>query len=254
VLRPTIPPRPWVAAGFEGYLRRLASRHFAAVHLRVPAAVPVGGRPLPTIFVANHTNWWDGFLAYLVGRALGTSFYVLMEARHLARYRFFLRVGALPLDRASAPRAYADLERARGVLSAGAGLWVFPQGARRPATDPVAGLEAGAAHLALTSSTPVRICPVGFRYGYLGEHLPEAFAWVGESWVVEPGDGNRRALTGEIGGRISEVLRELDAARNAERLAEFRPLVRGSISLNKRLDRLRHRLGWLDGPYEARNG
>jgi 1-acyl-sn-glycerol-3-phosphate acyltransferase len=253
-MQPTIPPHPWVAAGFERYLRRLASRHFAAVHLRSPNESLAGLREVPTIFVANHTNWWDGFLAYLVGRELGTTYYVLMEARHLARYRFFLRVGALPLDRASAPRAYADLERARGVLAPGAGLWVFPQGARRPPAEHLAHLEAGAAHLALTAPTPTRICPVGFRYGYLGEHLPDAFAWVGESWVMQPGAGSRRALTREIGERITSTLGALDAARNAERLAEFRPLVRGALSLNKRLDRIRHRLGWLDGPYEERNG
>ncbi|HOX19308.1 MAG TPA: lysophospholipid acyltransferase family protein [Gemmatimonadales bacterium] len=253
-LRPTIPPRPWVAAGFERYLRHLAARQFAAVHVRRPAGGAAPGAATPTIFVANHTNWWDGFLAYLVGRSLGTTFYVLMEARHLARYRFFLRVGALPLDRTSAPRAYADLERARGVLAPSAGLWVFPQGARRPAAEPLATLEAGAAHLALTADTPVRICPVGFRYGYLGEHLPEAFAWVGESWVVRPGSDNRRTLTEQIGERLSAVLEQLDAARREERLDEFRLLVRGSISLNKRLDRIRHRLGWLDGPYEERNG
>jgi 1-acyl-sn-glycerol-3-phosphate acyltransferase len=242
-----------VAAGFERYLRYLAARQFAAVHLRRPAEGPAAPGSLhPTVFVANHTNWWDGFLAYLVGRSLGTTFYVLMEARHLARYRFFLQVGALPLDRASAPRAYADLERARGVLAPSAGLWVFPPGARRPAAEPLATLEAGAAHLALTADTPVRICPVGFRYGYLGEHLPEAFAWVGEGWVVRAGrrtsepDQSRSA-------NDSRRLSQLDGWRE-ERLDEFHVLVRGSISLNKRLDRIRHRLGWLDGPYEERNG
>jgi hypothetical protein len=253
-MQPTLPPRRWVTAGFERYLRRLAGRHFAAVHLHAPASPAAERNAGPTIFVANHTNWWDGFLAYLVGRALGTTFYVLMEARHLARYRFFLRVGALPLDRASAPRAYADLERARGVLGPGAGLWVFPQGGRRPAAEPLGALEAGAAHLALGAGAPVTICPVGFRYGYVGEHLPEAFAWVGESWIVQSGAGERRALTRDIGDRLSRVLRDLDAARGGEVLQAFRVLVPGTPSLNKRLDRIRHRLGWLDGPYEERNG
>ena len=179
---------------------------------------------------------------------LGTTFHVLMEAQHLARYRFFLQVGALPLDRSSAPRAYADLERARVVLRPGVGLWVFPQGARRPAAEPLTRLESGAAHLALTAPVPVRICPVAFRYGYVGEQLPEAFVRVGESWVVQAGRGNRRALTQDIGARISAVLGELDADREAERLEAFRPLVRGAPSLNKRLDRLRHRVGWLDWP------
>ncbi len=253
-MRPTIPPHRWVAAGFERYLRRLASRHFAAVHLHSPAAPPAWLGEGPTIFVANHTNWWDGFLAYLVGRELGTTFYVLMEAQHLARYRFFLRVGALPLDRASASRAYADLERAREAMMPGAGLWVFPQGARRSAAEPLEALEAGAAQLALRADAPVRICPVGFRYGYIGEHLPEAFAWVGSSWTVQPGAGDRRALTREIGARITEALADLDASRDREELGAFRTLVPGARSLNKRLDRIRHRLGWLDGPYEERNG
>ncbi len=241
-------------AGFERYLRFLARGRFAAVHLRTPAAVPAVPGDLPLIFVANHTNWWDGFLACLVGRELGTTFHVLMESRHLARYRFFLRVGALPMDRTSAPRAYADLERAREVLVPGTGLWIFPQGARRPAGQSLVGLETGAAHLALEAGSPVRLCPVGFRYAHLGEHLPEAFAWVGEPWVVRAGGADRKALTGEIGVRMTTVLDELDAVLRAEDLAPFRPLVRGSLSLNKQLDRLRHRLGWLDGPFEERNG
>jgi 1-acyl-sn-glycerol-3-phosphate acyltransferase len=253
-MRPTIPPRAWVTAGFEWYVRRLAVRHFAAVHLHAPARGSAARPGLPTIFVANHTNWWDGFLAFLVGRELGTTFYVLMEARHLARYRFFLRVGALPLDRTAAAHAYRDLGLARRALTPGAGLWVFPQGARRPAAERLAHLERGAAHLALEAPGPVRICPVGFRYGYVGEHLPEAFAWVGESWVVHPGEGERRTLTDAIGKRMTAVLDDLDAARDGERLDAFRPLVHGAPSLNKRLDRVRHRLGLLDGPYEARNG
>lgn len=251
---PTIPPRPWIAAGFERYLRWLTGRHFAAVHWHSPGGGAAPSPGLPVIFVANHTNWWDGFLACLIGRALGTTFYVLMESRHLARYPFFLRVGALPLDRASAPRAYADLELARGVVAPGAGLWVFPQGGRRPSAERPAGLERGAAHLALSSGGPVQICPVAFRYGYLGEQLPEAFVWVGPSWCVAPGTAARHELTEEIARRLGATIDLLDEARNAERIGDFEPLVRGAPSANKRLDRIRHRLGWLDGAFEERNG
>jgi len=246
-----------MTAGFERYLRRLARRNFTAVHLRPPPAPPAPPTlptDLPIIFVANHTSWWDGFLAYLVGRTLGTTFHVLMETRHLARYRFFLRVGALPIDRSSAPRAWADLERARAVLTPGNGLWVFPQGARRPASEPLIGLETGAAHLALGAASAVRVVPVGYRYQFLGEYQPEAFAWVGEPWVVTPGSANRRALTGEMADRLNAVLEALDRTIALEDLSPFRPLVRGALSLNKRLDRLRHRLGLLDGPFEERNG
>lgn len=254
-MRPSLPPSAWLAAGFERYVRRLAQRHFTALHLhRPPATASALPADLPNLFVANHTNWWDGFVAYLTGRALGTTFHVLMEARHLARYRFFLRVGALPLDRASAAAAYADLERAAAVLVPGNGLWVFPQGGRRPSGEPVDRLESGAAHLALRCRSPVRLVPVGVRYAFLGEQLPEAFIWVGEPWVVLPGESDRQTLTDRVTERLSAVLADLDRAVRAEDLAPFQPLVSGSLSLNKRLDRWRHRLGRLDGRFEARNG
>ena len=238
---------------FERYVRRLAARHFAGVHWQVRDAPERWDRALPTLFVANHSNWWDGFLAFLVSRRLGIPSHLLMDARQLARYRVFARVGALPLRRDRARSAYADLEAATRHLVPGAGLWIFPQGERRP---PGERLRAGrgAAYLAL-SRAPIRVCPVGFRYAYIGEQLPEAFVIVGEAWVrrAEPG-GTRKAVMPEIATRLETTLAVLDELVAAERLDAFQPLTPGSLSINKRLDRVRHLLGLLAGPFEARNG
>lgn len=202
--------------------------------------------------VANHTNWWDGFMAVLVTRALGRRFQVLMEARHLARYRAFLRVGALPLRRGHPAAAREDLARALPYMDPAALLWVFPQGSRRPATEPVGRLESGAAWLALAKGTPVRIQPMAFRYAYRGEQLPEAFAWAGKGWTVEA--GNRRDVTHDIELSLRQALDLLDDRLRSEHLADARLLVPGRLSVNKRLDQARHAVGLLDGPFEARNG
>ena len=87
---------------------------------------------MPTLFVANHTNWWDGFFAFLLGRELGLTFHILMDAAELARYRAFRWVGVLPLRRGELRGAYEDLAGAGACLRRGAGLWIFPQGERRP--------------------------------------------------------------------------------------------------------------------------
>ena len=117
---------------FERYVRRQAARSFAAVHWRA-GRVPERWRPnVPTLFVANHSNWWDGGLAFLVSRALGLRFRILMEARQLARYRFFLRIGARPRRRDPPRAALADLLAAGAELRGETGLWIFPQGERRP--------------------------------------------------------------------------------------------------------------------------
>ena len=240
---------------FERYVRRQASRHFSGVHWAGGGASKGWDRSIPTLFIANHTNWWDGFIAYLVTRGLGLGFQVLMEAQHLARYQAFLRVGALPLRRGRAREAYADLTAAAAYLRPGTGLWIFPQGERRPPREPLARCERGAAHLALGHGAPLRICPVAFRYTHLGEQLPEAFALVGEESLLRPGAvAGRAALMETFAGRLAGTIGDLDALVASENLAPFRPLAAGRLSVNKRLDRFRHLVGLLRGPFEARNG
>ena len=254
-------PREWLARGFGRYLERLASRHFAAVWWRRP--VDWDPEP-PTIYVANHTNWWDGFLAYLTGRRLSRVFHVLMEEEQLARYRFFRRVGALPLDRRSAVRAHGQLALAARTLVPGRGLWVFPQGARRSWREPVAGLERGAAHVALLAPGPVRICPVAFRYEYTSEDRAEAFVMIGDR-ISAVGSRQsavgghvtaheRRELSVRIESALAAAVEELDRLLEREELDAFEMMIPGKLSMNKRLDRLRHRLGLLPGEFEERNG
>lgn len=249
------PPTPLAQSLFERYVRRQAARHFAGVHWTVQGRPDGWDAGIPTLFVANHTNWWDGFLAFLVGRELGLTFQVLMEARHLARYRALLRVGALPLRRERAREAYADLTAAAAYLRPGTGLWIFPQGARRPPAEPVERCQRGAAHLSLIHPGPLRICPVAFRYAFVGEQLPEAFVLLGHGWRPRPGEhAGRGELMAAIEERLGATVDALDVLVAGERLGAFAPLAAGRLSVNKRLDRLRHAVGLLSGPFEARNG
>jgi chlorobactene lauroyltransferase len=240
---------------FDRYIRGQVRRYLAGVHWAARGRPERWDRELPTLFLANHTNWWDGFLACLLSGRLGLRFQVLMEARHLARYRIFLRVGALPMRRGRPRQAYQDLRAAGAYLRPRAGLWVFPQGERRPAREPVRRCERGAAQLAIRAGRPIRVCPVAFRYTFLGEQLPEAFLLVGDEWLVEPGEHLRRKpLMAEMETRLGATVSALDALIDREQVDGFQPLADGKLSVNKRLDRFRHAIGLLRGPFEARNG
>jgi hypothetical protein len=57
-----------------------------------------------------------------------------------------------------------------------------------------------------------------------------------------------------IAARLGDTLDALDGLVTHERLEAFRPLAAGGLSVNKRLDRFRHAVGLLRGPFEARNG
>lgn len=245
---------------FDRYVRRLVSRHFAAVHWIDAGAAFRRGRmhPAPatsapaTMFVANHTNWWDGFLAWLVSRELGLHFHILMEAGNLDRYWMFKLIGALPMHRDNRQAAYRDLTAAGSVLqSAGNSLWIFPQGARRPPEETIRSTEHGAAHLALEHRTEV--VPVAFRYRYIGEQYPEAFIQLGDPIANQP-DIDRRALAAEIESRMRLTVADLDQRLRVERMDGLELLLQGRLSVNKRLDQVRHAAGTLDGPFESRNG
>jgi hypothetical protein len=250
----------------------LFRKHFASVRWAALDDPSRWDRQVPTLFVSNHTNWWDGFLSFLLTRELGMTCHVLMEAVNLNRYKAFKRIGTLPVRRDSLKGAYEDLEAAGRALRPNVGLWIYPQGQRRSALVPVQHLERGAAHLAVRHKGPLRICPVAFRYGFLSEQLPEAFALVGLPWMHD-GSRNRSVLTQRMAVALNETLSCLDedivsldsyasrltphASSHASRLtphASYRTLVPGRLSINKRLDQVRHRLGLLAGHFDARNG
>jgi 1-acyl-sn-glycerol-3-phosphate acyltransferase len=251
------PPPPSRTAGrlFDRYVRRQLQQHFAGAYWAGSESADSWDPALPVLCIANHTNWWDGFLAVVVTGRLGRRFQILMDARQLARYRVFLRVGAVPLHRGQPRRAYQDVVAAAGYLRPGSALWIFPQGERRPPAEPLERMERGAALLASRANRPIRICPVAFRYAFLSEQLPEAFVLVGDDWVLEPGArAGRDALMARMTDGLRHTVAKLDQLMAAEQVAGFRPLAPGRLSINKRLDRARHAVGLLRGPFEARNG
>lgn len=252
---PYRPPRPLAVWAFERYFRSLFRTAFQTTRLALEGDPAAWREPLPTLFVANHTNWWDGFYCWLLGREMGLQPHVLMEAANLARYRAFTWIGTLPMHRDNARAAYDDLHRAAECLVPGNSLWIFPQGQRRPATERPTRLERGAAQIALACTRPIRIAAAATRYAFLGEQNPEAFALVGPPWVLEPGAyGDRRALMARLEADLHAVVDALDARLRTEDLAGFRVIVEGKLSINKRMDRARHAVGLLDGEFEARNG
>jgi 1-acyl-sn-glycerol-3-phosphate acyltransferase len=243
-------------SAFERYVRSQFEKHFAAVRLAPPPAHEiVWDSSIPTLVIANHTNWWDGFLAFLVARELKLTGYVLMDAVQLARYPAFRLLGAVPLSRESRRATYRDLLAAGSCLAPGSALWVFPQSGRRPPAEPPVGLPRGCAALAMAHGAQLRICSVAFRYVHLSEQLPEAFARVGRAWLLHPSHyPDRRALMPLFEADLLSVLDALDADLRTERVSTFRTVVAGRLSINKRMDRVRHAVGLLRGRFEPRNG
>lgn len=252
---PYEPAKRWAVEWFEGYFRRLFRKHFHSTLLYTSDDPAAWDPAIPTLLVANHSTWWDGFFCWFISRMIGRQPHILMEKRNLDKYPFFKWIGVKPLRRDSRAGAYEDLLKSVACVRPETILWLFPQGARRPVLEAPTTLERGAAEVALRYGKPLRVGAVALRFHFIGEQQPEAFALMGPTWILQPGDyPDRKALMARLGEDLHAALAQLDARLLEERVDDFRVLVEGKLSVNKRADRLRHATGLLPGQFEKRNG
>jgi chlorobactene lauroyltransferase len=192
-----------------------------------------------TIFLANHSCWWDLFLVHQLNETIPVDGYGMMEHFNLLRFGFFQRIGAFSVDRTDPVSVRASLEYAAGLLRRPrAGVWIFPQG-KIEAND-VRPLTFQPGIRALVRRTGrVRVVPVAFRYEFWQDERPEALVRFGEpSWV------DRADLPTLIPTFETRLTEELDALRTdaiAQRAENFTMLSEGKRSISDRYARLQAR-------------
>jgi len=195
--------------------------------------------PAGTLFVANHSCWWDLFLVHLLNESIPVDGYGMMEHFNLLRFGFFRRIGAFSVDRADPASVRASLDYAAGLLRGPrAGVWVFPQG--KIESNDVRPLIFQKGIRALTRRAGrVRIVPVAFRYEFWQDERPEALVRFGAPSVVDRPD-----LPGLIPTFERRLTEELDALRldaTAQRPDRFAVLMEGRSSISARYARFRAR-------------
>ena len=195
--------------------------------------------PSGTLFLANHSCWWDLFLVHLLNETIPLDGYGMMEHFNLQRFGFFRRIGAFSVDRTDPFSVRASLEYAARLLQRPrAGVWVFPQG--KIETNDLRPLTFQPGIRALVRRTGrVRVVPVAFRYEFWQDERPECLVRFGEpSWV------DRADLTALVPTFESRLTAELDALRSdaiAQRAANFTTLVAGKKSISEKYARFRAR-------------
>ncbi|MBV9658409.1 MAG: lysophospholipid acyltransferase family protein [Verrucomicrobia bacterium] len=223
-------------------LARALRRRFHAVqiagveHLR--ALVP----DRPVIGCANHTNWWDGFLLYVLSHRLlpAHDIFLAMEEANLRRYPFFRWMGCFGVD-LDAQRSSAALPGVRYAVrllrgSADRLVWLFVQG--RLASPRVA-VEAKTGALWLARHTGAQLLPLSIRYEWLAESRPTIFVRIGAPFF--PGVDDSAAVLAE---KLNALLAATDDAllRSPPELRDYAPLFPPQLSFNKRWDLFLHRL------------
>lgn len=206
----------YVTAKFRGAFRGLWVR----------GALPRGE---PLLVYANHTNWWDGFVAHQLSRAAGWDGYCLMEEANLARYRFLARIGAFSIRPHAPDSALESLRYARALLARpAAAVFLFPEGRLAPFGAGPLRLERGVELLARHARA--RCLPVAVRYAFFEHERPDVLLEVGEPHGPLP--------LADFAARLSALVQRLAGATSLE---GFTRQVAGAGGVAERWDALRAR-------------
>jgi chlorobactene lauroyltransferase len=190
----------------------------------------------PYLFYLNHSAWWDGYLMMVTHRlALQRRFdsYVMMEEKQLKAFRFFTWCGAFSINRHDQEDAARSVAYAANLLRErrDRALYIFPQGKIVPNDRRPLVTYPGAARIA-AAVADVTLCPIVFRYEFLGQQWPHAFIRIGPAH--RPADPeNSAAVQHEMAERLTA---SCDALRDdvlGGRLDLFRPLLQGQLGIDQ---------------------
>lgn len=204
----------------------------------------------PVVGCVNHTNWWDGFVLYVLShRLLPYDIHLAMEEKNLRRYRFFTWMGVFGVDLGNRASALPGLRYAMRLLreKSAAGparlVWMFVQGKLLSAGRPVE-VKPGALFLARRAGAAV--LPLVLRYEWLSESRPTIFVQVGAPMDTSATADELARSMNALFQHIGEVLDPLD-------LSGFQPLYQSRLSMNKRWDWLLHKFGRNRGTFDEHN-
>ena len=210
-----------------------------AEHLR---ALPTGR---PVVGCVNHTNWWDGFVLYVLShRLLPHDIHLAMEEKNLRRYRFFTWMGVFGIDLATRASALPGMRYAVKILREPSRLvWMFVQGKLLPASEPVE-VKPGALFLARRAGALV--LPLVLRYEWLVESRPSIFVQVGAATEPTITDAELATTLNDLFAQTGRALHPLD-------FTGYESIYRAGLSMNKRWDRVLHLLGRRSEKFDALN-
>ncbi len=215
------------------WLGRVLRRRFHGVYIFGADHLRALGANSAVVGCVNHTNWWDGFVLYVLSwRLLPHDIYLAMEEKNLRRYRFFAWMGVFGVDLSDRRAALPGLRYALRLLRPGKLVWMFVQGRLLPPGVPVE-VRPGASFLA--ERADALLLPMVLRYEWLSESRPSIFVGVGTPLAAATPADELAAVLNGLYAQLDQRLEPLDL-QGAESL--FSP----RLSMNKRWDYLLHRL------------
>ncbi|ASQ90302.1 glycerol acyltransferase [Prosthecochloris sp. GSB1] len=240
------------AAWFGWYSRRQFRKHFHSVRVSVPPETLAMNTGYPVVFYCNHAYWWDGFWSQLCTEEFfRQNLFIIIEYQQLVKHRFFTRLGAFSLDRSKPRTVIETVEYASRCLSSESrnqnALWIFPQGKiENVDVSPMRFFNGTAAIVAKTlgRTSGIYLVSVVSRIEYLEEQRPELFLSFGKPEYFSATDAvDKSGLTRRMERETARRLASLKEKIVNGEISDFRTIVKGRESVNRRVEKFRGRVG-----------
>lgn len=225
----------FIGSLFAIYHKRLIRKHFYSIRISGSENLCNLNKNTPVILYSNHSNWWDGFIAYFItNRYLKKDDYLMMDIQQMTKYSFFKYVGVFSVNRTVPADALSSVNYAAKLLKGSDKyLWIFPQGDMVPQERRPLKFFGGITKLAEKTGS-VNLLPVCFRYEFMMEQRPEVFISIGKpKFISENISGN---LTEELRSELEVQLDKLRDDVTAGNTEDFQTIFRGKDSRNKTFD------------------
>ncbi|MEM9445300.1 MAG: lysophospholipid acyltransferase family protein [Verrucomicrobiota bacterium] len=222
----------WLAdALIYRYLIGLCRKRFHSVKVKGLDHLDLLDPMTPVIAIANHTNWWDGFMAYFLSKKMKDhQIHLMMEHKQMQHYSIFRHIGAFSVELDSKIKSAKSLHYAVRVLQKPSSLmWIFPQGSM---VSPHAPLKFKPGLDFLIKKTPqVQLMTIAFRYEFLREDRPQALVLIDQPQLITP------SSTASPEDQLHQCCEKLFQDLKAHTLDDYQSLLAPQLSINKKWEK-----------------
>jgi len=228
-----------IGAIFSIYHKRLLGKHFYGTNISGEENLSKINVIIPTLLYANHSNWWDGFIAYqLSTKRWKADDYLMMDIEQMRKYSFFKYVGVFSVDRNDPKEAMESINYIVGLLKdTKRFLWIFPQGLMQPQDFRPIKFYSGITKIA-EKLGKINLVPVAIRYEFLMEQRPEVFIKIGEPDIINGNITDTKEYTNYLQQKLVSELDYLKQAVINQKSDEFKTIFKGKSSRNRTIDKL----------------
>jgi 1-acyl-sn-glycerol-3-phosphate acyltransferase len=234
---------PWFNKQFDRYNRWFLLRRYFHYIGRIGSIHQERGRP--TLYIMNHSSWWDGLLVFhAIRREESGTHYMMMDEQQLKRFRFFRKLGAFSIDKSTTKGIARALTYTQELLRQGERVWIFPQGDIQHLYQRPIRFQTGVGKI-LGQSPHTQVIPVTLLYQWGLHQKAEATFWIGEPLRLEWSRLTRQEITRYLEVRMEKQLDDHQSLLLAQPVGTYNGLVpiwKGSPSTSDRYDSVRN--GW----------